>query len=485
MAEIWAARLSDTPGLPGLVAIKTILPSHEDGQLESMLFDEASLAAAIRHPNVARILDLGEEKGTIYLVMEWIQGESLDYVMRAAHSTGGFPLPLAVNLIAQGLRGLEAAHQATGPNGEPLSIVHRDVSPQNLLITYGGVTKLIDFGVAKATQRMTHTTTTGQVKGKFAYMAPEQLHGKPLDARADIFAMGVVLYTATTGVHPFKSENPAATIHNVLSLEPTRPTELIPTYPQELEDVVFKALAKEKTERFASAEEMRLALERAVPAAADAGQTASSFLRQLFEKRIAERAEAIRIAVQAADSGVKASLSKVRGLLVPRSQSTMRAVSVDDEVDPIAEPEIVVEEEPARPASRRRAMAVRVLAGAAVVAALGVARWRTTGHPGAASLGSPSPVEPATSLPLPAPSALPYANVRNEIAASGPSVEYAPSPLPATSASAAATSHAPLKRRTARPASTGEIVVAPPAPTPAPISAPAPAAEVDPLLRRK
>jgi len=330
MGQVWAARQSGSRGFQKLVAVKTIIATDEDsGNLEEMLFEEASLASQVRHPNVAQTLDLGEQAGMLYLVMEWVDGEPLDSIMRAARSVGGIPIAIAVHFIIQALKGLHAAHEAKNSKGEPLGIVHRDISPQNLLVTYSGVVKLVDFGVAKATHQTSQPTQLGTVKGKFAYMSPEQVHGQQIDARADVFAMGIVLYRITTGKHPFKSDSPAATIHNILTTGPARPSELMPTYPTALEQVVMKALARKKAERFASAHEMMLALEQALPATvtANAEKNAETFLRKLFDKRISERHKAMEMALKAAQVG-PVSMPSI-GAMFPQSQSTMRAVSVE------------------------------------------------------------------------------------------------------------------------------------------------------------
>jgi len=329
MGQVWAARRIGSRGAEGLVAIKTLLPTHEDSeQLQAMLRSEARLASQIRHANVAETLELGEHDGTFYLVMEWVEGEPLEQILRAARSMGGIPIPVAVHLIVQGLRGLHAAHDAHDDKGQLLGLVHRDISPQNLLVTYSGTVKLVDFGVAKATHRMSQPTAVGEVKGKFAYMAPEQVQGERLDARADVFAMGIVLFRITTGKHPFKSDNPAATIRNILSEGTTLPSYLVPNYPPALEQVVLKALARDRTERFASAREMMEALEVSIsPAELAAGERETGLLlRRLFETRIAERAIAMNAAIRRADGDV-AALELVDPRY-PMSHPSMRAVAL-------------------------------------------------------------------------------------------------------------------------------------------------------------
>ncbi|MET0593825.1 MAG: protein kinase [Polyangiaceae bacterium] len=329
MGQVWAARRVGSRGTEGLVAIKTLLPTHEDSeQLQGMLRSEARLASQIRHPNVAETLELGEQNGTFYLVMEWVEGEPLEQVLRAARSLGGIPIPIAVNIIVQGLRGLHAAHDAHDDKGQKLGLVHRDISPQNLLVTYQGKVKLVDFGVAKATHRMSQPTAMGEVKGKFAYMAPEQVQGERLDARADVFAMGIVLYRITTGKHPFKSDNPAATIRNILSDGTVLPSQVMPGYPPALEKVVLKALVRDRQDRFASAREMMEALEAAIPAEelAKAERETEPLLRRLFESRIAERAMAMHAAIRHADGDLAAlELTDPR---YPMSHPSMRAVAL-------------------------------------------------------------------------------------------------------------------------------------------------------------
>ena len=278
-----------------------------------------------------------------------------------------------MHLITQACKGLHAAHVACNSKGEALGIVHRDISPQNLLVTYSGVVKLIDFGVAKATQQMSPPTATGEVKGKFAYMSPEQVHGDKLDARADVFAMGIVLYRVTTGTHPFKSDNPAATLRNILSSGPARPSELVPLYPKALEDVVMKALARDRNDRFVSAHEMMLALEQSLPQEVQANSERNTevFLRRLFAKRIAERNDALKSALLAADGLAALSTSDQAGAKqVLHSQSTMRAVSVEN-----GEPRVEVpERQPvivSLPPRRRKSPLLIVAIAAGLVGAIG------------------------------------------------------------------------------------------------------------------
>src|SRR5690606_31945524 len=179
MAQVWAARLRGARQFQKIVAVKTLLPRlSQDEQFEQMFLDEATLASRVRHPNVAEILDLGEHSGVLYLVMEWIEGVPLNQLMKGAKAVGGVPAPVATRIAMQACAGLHAAHELTDENGTLVGLVHRDVSPQNVLVTYDGVTKVVDFGVAKATALGGGATVAGQIKGKVGYMAPEQVRGE-------------------------------------------------------------------------------------------------------------------------------------------------------------------------------------------------------------------------------------------------------------------------------------------------------------------
>jgi len=328
MAEVWAARLHGTRGFQKVVAIKTILPGAiDDARMEQMFLAEAELASKIHHPNVVGTIDLGEHDGTLYLVMEWVDGESLNVLMSKAASQGGVPLPIGVNLIGQACQGLFAAHNLRDDEGHLLGVVHRDVSPHNLLVTFTGTAKVVDFGIAKATS-LASSTEVGEVKGKFAYMAPEQVRAQPVDARTDLFALGILLYQITTGKHPFRGENPGETLQNICAERgPTPPSAFLPDYPAELESVVLKALAKNPDDRFATANEMLTALERAMPGPLEASfeVQVAEYLKQLFGSRTTERRTALRVAQERVDQQRAESCSQIS----LGSLGTLRAIAID------------------------------------------------------------------------------------------------------------------------------------------------------------
>lgn len=262
MARVWAARLHGQRGFQKLVAVKVILPHLvEEPEFERMFLDEARIASGVHHSNVCEIYELGEENNILYLAMEWISGDSLARVLRAGGKTEAIDPRVAARILADVSAGVHAAHELTDDDGRSLGVVHRDVSPHNILITADGTSKVCDFGVAKALGQLHDATNVGQLKGKLAYMAPEQVTGAPIDRRSDVFSLGCVLYEATTGQRPFRGEGDHQVMRAVLQGEVAPPTTMMRGYPPSLEAIVMRALAPEPILRFPTAERMRLALE--------------------------------------------------------------------------------------------------------------------------------------------------------------------------------------------------------------------------------
>ncbi|MBL8609214.1 MAG: serine/threonine protein kinase, partial [Myxococcales bacterium] len=305
MAVVWAARQSGTRGFSKLVAVKTMLPSlAADPRFERMFLREAELSARVRHPNVCPILDLGEQDGTLYLVMEWVDGESLAALRALADDAGrAIPVAVAAHAVAQAARGLHAAHTLVDDAGAPAGIVHRDVSPHNVLVRRDGHVLVVDFGVAKAMESSDHATQSGTIKGKIAYLAPEQAEGRPLDARADVFALGVVLYELTTGAHPFRGTTDVATLLRISGPEaPPPPVELVEGFPPALSDAIMKALAKDPVVRHRSAADLARELE-AIGAAGgvDAAERTAAFVEELGAGHRTALAADLARAVELAD----------------------------------------------------------------------------------------------------------------------------------------------------------------------------------------
>lgn len=289
MARVWAARQHGQRGFQKLVAIKTILPHlAEETDFERMFLDEARIASWVHHPNVCEIYDLGEDNRTLYLAMEWVNGDSLSRVLRASGKTEALDPRVAARILADACAGVHAAHEQTDDDGRPLEVVHRDLSPHNVLLTTDGVAKVCDFGVAKALGQLHDQTSAGQLKGKISYMAPEQIAGAPIDRRSDVFSLGCALYEATTGVRPFRGEQAHMVLHAILSGELQPPTSVVRNYPPELERIVLRALAHRPVLRFPTAERMRFALEEFL---AKGRLVTQSDVAQVVSTRLGEQLE--------------------------------------------------------------------------------------------------------------------------------------------------------------------------------------------------
>ena len=265
MASVYLARIDGVSGFEKLVALKRIHRhlAKEKGYVD-MFLDEARIASRITHPNVCSVFDFGEADGEHYIAMEYLVGEPLSRLMsRAAtdHNQRRSPLlPLRMaRIIADACEGLHAAHELKDANGDLLHVVHRDVSPRNLFVTYDGAVQVVDFGIASASQRL-HHTSTGQLKGTFAYMAPEQLAARPIDRRVDIWALGVALWEMLAVKRLFKRDTTANTIHSVLYDEIQPPSDYRFQVPEELDRIVLKALQRDPKDRWRTAREMGQAL---------------------------------------------------------------------------------------------------------------------------------------------------------------------------------------------------------------------------------
>lgn len=263
MAEVYRAKVVGTEGFEKIVAIKRILPhlaANED--FVTMFIDEAKIVSILNHQNICPVIELGRCEDGLYIVMEYIWGRDLRQILNSLARSGRLmPLNVAAYIAGRIAEGLDYAHRRVGPHGEGLNIVHRDISPQNVLISYDGEVKIIDFGIARASQRSTQTRA-GTFKGKFAYMSPEQARGKELDRRSDIFALGILLHEMVTGSRLFAAKNDLDTLERVRNCQvpfPTRPFEEV---QHELQQITMRALHPERDERFQWAGELQLALDR-------------------------------------------------------------------------------------------------------------------------------------------------------------------------------------------------------------------------------
>jgi serine/threonine protein kinase len=303
MAMVWAARLKGSRGFHKIVAVKTMLPKlSEDAQFEKMFLDEATLASRIHHPNVVEVLDLGEQNGVLFIAMEWVDGIPLNQLMKAAKGTG-IPGPVAIHIITNAAEGLHSAHELKDDDGRTVGLVHRDVSPQNILVGFDGFTKMLDFGLAKATALGDGATRAGQLKGKISYMAPEQVRGDSLDRRADIFALGVVLYAVATGKHPFRRESEGATLFTISSPDPAPAPSRFMQFPPDLEAVLMKAISKDPDKRYGTALEFARALESTLVEAdrAHGAERVSGFVRGLMGNQQDQQRAALIDSIRRAD----------------------------------------------------------------------------------------------------------------------------------------------------------------------------------------
>jgi serine/threonine-protein kinase len=289
-------------GFERMVVIKMILPQYsQDPRFKDMFLDEARIASKIEHSNVARILDVGEQNDNYFIVMEWVDGDSLSKILREVEQRKEMvPAGVAMRIVADAAAGLHAAHELKARDGTNLGVVHRDVSPQNILVANSGTTMIIDFGVAKARDRLSQETSAGQLKGKIRYMAPEQALGRPIDHRADIWALGAMLYEMFAGAPPYDGANEVATLHKLTSGQ--RPAPLPSTVPEVIANIVTRALGYEPEERYETALELNLALENAMVQLNEPTSAAvvSAYTAELLRDRKKARHDAVQNALDKA-----------------------------------------------------------------------------------------------------------------------------------------------------------------------------------------
>jgi serine/threonine protein kinase len=257
MATIYLARVSGTAGFEKLCVLKCILPGlARDRSFVTMFLDEARIAATLRHSNIADVFDLGVEDGTYYFAMEYVHGQNAR-VVRIESKARQLPIPLEVSLsIVAGITSaLAYAHDRSGPEG-PLNLVHRDVSPSNILVSYEGAIKLVDFGIARATSRRGARTRTGLRRGKAPYMSPEQCRGEPTDRRSDLFSLGTILYELTVGHRPFLGNSDFEVMESIVTCTPEPPSLVVHDYPRRLEEIVMRLLARLPQARYQNAGEL-------------------------------------------------------------------------------------------------------------------------------------------------------------------------------------------------------------------------------------
>jgi serine/threonine protein kinase len=290
MGEVFLAR--QTGVLDRLAILKALRADlSKEHEFVEQFLDEARVAATLNHPNIVAIFDVGDWQGTYYIAMEYIAGEDLSKLWYAAAKAGiGLPFQVSVRIIMEAALGLDHAHRAKDVRGKPLTIVHRDISPQNIMVRQDGVTKLVDFGIAKAANKNSRTQA-GMVKGKLQYMSPEQVRGEPLDGRSDQFSLGIVLWEMCTGRRLFKADSEINTLQKILQTPVPKPTSHVPGFPAELEAIIMRMLERDINRRFASlgdvAARLKEYLDRSSVQSGEVGVAA--FVQQILGKELDER----------------------------------------------------------------------------------------------------------------------------------------------------------------------------------------------------
>jgi eukaryotic-like serine/threonine-protein kinase len=467
MATVHLGRLVGEGGFSRTVAIKR-LHAHfaMDPEFVGMFLDEARLAARIRHPNVVQTLDVVVADGEVFLVMDYVEGESLAHLMRVLVARGEMMPPACASaLISPALHGLHAAHEAKNDHGAPLGLVHRDVSPQNILVGIDGVPRVLDFGVAKALGQ-SHSTREGQLKGKLAYMAPEQVQSGHVDRRTDVFAASVVLWEALAGRRLFRAEGEAQVMHLLLYAPIEPPSTVRPGIPASLDALVMRGLSRDPEARFATAEEMADALDEAAPPMP--ARKLGAWVRTLLGDAMSARARLVH-EIESASTGGKSE--------TPESLAATRVAAIDESLDvtvaldPVEEPppqassqaSSISVEAPRRgsvPPPRSRATLMVVGGGVAIcIGALAlIAAVRGLGDGKSTSVASDGTVVSSVGPP-PALTVVPAATSTPWVPAPPPTptmATAAPTPSPTATASATPTETAPPRptpiRRAAPPA---------------------------------
>lgn len=288
MAELFLARARGLEGFEKLFVLKRMHKSAtSDSGLVSLFLDEARIAAQLEHPNIVQVYDIGFSDESHYFAMEYVHGADVRRLFERASARGGLSVDAAITMVVGVLAGLQHAHEKRGRDGEPLGMVHRDVSPSNVLVSFDGAVKLADFGIAKVAARQSNTEA-GLRRGKAAYMSPEQCRGERLDRRSDLFSLGIVLWELTTGRRMFGEQDPLVIMRAIADGDLPSPADVQPDYPKALSKIVQKALSRDAQDRFANAEAFQLALEEFARAErlAMSSVTLSRCMRSLFAEEV-------------------------------------------------------------------------------------------------------------------------------------------------------------------------------------------------------
>jgi serine/threonine protein kinase len=350
MAQIYLARQLGPEGFEKLLVVKRILPHlAENEDFISMFLDEARIAARLSHPNIVQIFDLGAQDDSYFIAMEYIHGEDVRRVSKQAEQAGEpIPIPLICRVIIEACAGLDYAHKRVDTAGKPLNIVHRDISPQNILVSFEGGVKIVDFGIAKAADQAT-VTRSGVLKGKYSYMSPEQAAGQEVDSRTDVFALGIVLYELLTGTRLFKRATDIQTLNAVGECRVAPPTEIDHRIPEALGEITMKALAKDRGQRYAEARQLGAALEgwllrEGLPSSAS---HLAEFLQRIYAERLAREREEGRLLIESADASLSEEPERATPSQVSKGRATRTGRGAPAETRVAREPDATAAERPA------------------------------------------------------------------------------------------------------------------------------------------
>jgi serine/threonine protein kinase len=438
MGDVFLAAVKGLEGFNKLVVIKRLRETlAEDGEMRMLFLAEGRLAARLNHPNVVQTNEVGEEQGSLYLSMEYLEGQPLSEINRKVGTKPLDPV-LAARIVSDALAGLHYAHELRDYDGTPLHFVHRDVSPQNVFITYEGVTKVVDFGVAKVAWQVGSKTQNGVLKGKVAYMAPEQVSGTP-DRRADIYSMGVLLWELIARRRLIANTSVAQALHRVMNDRPPRVSDVVLGVHPRLDDIIAKALEKDPADRFQTAQEMRDELDAYV---AQSGrfvrqEDVAELLQSLFKNRRERVRRQVQTSMQAANE--TSSLTQLPGLSGRReagaSSVSRGGSSSGATASPLPGAHTLNRELGPAPPPYAHQRTFRYIAGGVVIALLGavslLAGMKTRRAEAPSTLASESVPkvagEPSRAAPAPAPATVQVAAPKAEDTFETVATEPAPS----------------------------------------------------------